>query len=70
MKAQKMIYTLIQNKMNSKTLERIKEYPNFRKCSIQTFNDQDKNDKKYSKILPMTDENLEKCEKLQAKFPY
>ena len=56
--------------MNSKTLERIKEYPNFRKCSIQTFNDQDKSDKKYSKILPMTDENLEKCEKLQAKFPY
>lgn len=56
--------------MNSKTLERIKEYPNFRKCSIQTFNDQDKNDKKYSKILPMTDENLERCERLQAKFPY
>ena len=56
--------------MNNETLERIKEYPNFRKCSIQTFNDQDKNDKKYSKILPMTDENLEKCEKLQAKFPY
>ena len=56
--------------MNSKTLERIKEYPNFRKSSIQTFNDQDKNDKKYSKILPMTDENLERCERLQAKFPY
>ena len=56
--------------MNSKTLERIREYPNFRKCSIQTFNDQDKNDKKYSKILPMTDENLERCERLQAKFPY
>ena len=56
--------------MNSKTLERIKQYPNFRKCSIQTFNDQDKNDKRYSKILPMTNENLERCERLQAKFPY
>jgi hypothetical protein len=70
MKAQRMIYTLIQNKMNSKTLERIKEYPNFRQCSIQTFNDKNKDDKSQSRILPMTDENLEKCEKLQSMLPY
>lgn len=46
------------------------QYPNFRKCSIQTFNDQDKNEKSQSRILPMTDENLEKCEKLQQILPY
>ena len=56
--------------MNSKTLERIKEYPNFRQCSIQTFNDKNKDDKSQSRILPMTDENLEKCEKLQSMLPY
>ena len=46
------------------------QYPNIRECSIQTFNDQDKSDKRYSKILPMTDATLEWCEQLQAKYPY
>lgn len=48
----------------------MKVYPNFRQCSIQTFNEQDKNEKSQSRILPMTDENLEKCEKLQSMLPY
>ena len=45
-------------------------YPSFRECSIQTFNEQDKEEKSQSRILPMTDENLEKCEKLQSLLPY
>lgn len=56
--------------MNKNLAERIKVYPNFRKCAIQTFNEQDKNEKSQSRILPMTDENLEKCEKLQSMLPY
>lgn len=56
--------------MNKNLTERIKVYPNFRKCSIQTFNEQDKNEKSQSRILPMTDENLGKCEKLQSLLPY
>ena len=56
--------------MNSQTKERIMQYPNFRQCSIQTFNDQNKDEKSQSRILPMTDENLEKCEKLQEMLPY
>ena len=55
--------------MNSQTKERIMQYPNIRQCSIQTFSDK-KDDNKYSRILPMTDENLERCEKLQSKYPY
>lgn len=56
--------------MNSKTKEWLMQYPNFRQCSIQTFNEQDKNEKSQSRILPMTDENLERCEKLQSLLPY
>ena len=56
--------------MNNYLLERIKTYPNIRQCSIQTFNEQDKNEKSQSRILPMTDDNLEKCEKLQSMLPY
>lgn len=56
--------------MNEQTLERINTYPNFLECSIQTFNDQNKEDKCQSRILPMTEENLEKCVKLQEKLPY
>lgn len=55
--------------MNSKTKERIMQYPCIRKCSIQTFSDR-KDENKYSRILPMTDENLEWCEKLQLEHPY
>lgn len=56
--------------MNEHLLKRIKVYPHFRQCSIQTFNDKDKNEHSQSRILPMTDENLEKCEKLQSMLPY
>lgn len=70
MKVQKMIYILHQNKMNKILEKRARDYPNFRKTSIQTFNDQRKEDKKYSRIMPMTRENLEWCEKLQSKYPY
>lgn len=56
--------------MNEQTTARINDYPNFLECSIQTFNDQDKEDKSQSRILPMTMENLEKCVKLQWMLPY
>ena len=56
--------------MNEQTTARINDYPRFEECSIQTFNDQDKEDKSQSRILPMTMENLEKCVKLQKLLPY
>ena len=56
--------------MNKITKLFAENYLNFRETSIQTFNDQQKADRKYSKIMPMTPENLEWCEKLQAEFPY
>ena len=65
-----MIYTLPQNKMNKITQLFAENYLRFRQCSIQTFNDRDKSDRKFSRIMPMTRDNLERCEKLQAKFPY
>lgn len=56
--------------MNPQLLERKKTYPNFESCSIQTFNDKNKEDKAYSRILPMTEENLKRCEELQKTQPY
>ncbi|MBO7694518.1 MAG: hypothetical protein J6T10_18030 [Methanobrevibacter sp.] len=56
--------------MNEQTIKRLEVYPCIRECSIQTFNEQDKNEKSQSRILPMTDENLEKCAILQDKLPY
>lgn len=56
--------------MNNNLTERINVYPRFRECAIQTFNEQDKEEKSQSRILQMTDENLEKCEKLQSLLPY
>lgn len=56
--------------MEQQTLDRINDYPRFDECSIQTFNDQDKDEKCQSRILEMTMENLEKCVKLQEKLPY
>jgi hypothetical protein len=56
--------------LHKDTLFRADVYPNFRECSIQTFNDQDKNEKSQLRILPMTKENLEKCVKLQELKPY
>lgn len=56
--------------MNNDLETRAKTYPNFRQCSIQTFNDQNKEEHSQSRILPMTRENLEKCEKLQKMLPY
>jgi hypothetical protein len=55
--------------LHKDTLFRADVYPNFRNCSIQTFSDT-KEENKYSRILPMTEENLEKCIKLQEKLPY
>ena len=55
--------------LHKDTLFRADVYPNFRDCSIQTFSDT-KEENKYSRILPMTEENLEKCIKLQEKLPY
>lgn len=55
--------------MNKETLEWLKEYPNARQCSIQVFSDR-KDENKYSRILEMTDKNLERCEKLQTEHPY
>lgn len=57
-------------KMNKHTIEWAKIYPNIQDCSIQTFNEQDKEDKTHSRILPMTRANLEWCEKLQETEPY
>jgi hypothetical protein len=56
--------------MNKNLTERINIYPRFRECAIQTFNEQNKEEKSQSRILEMTDENLEKCEKLQSLLPY
>lgn len=56
--------------MNEQTDKRSKIYPNFRECSIQTFNDRSKEEHSQSRILPMTEENLEKCIKLQTMLPY
>lgn len=56
--------------LHKDTLFRADVYPNFRDCACQTFNDQNKNEKSQSRILPMTKENLEKCVKLQELLPY
>lgn len=56
--------------MHKDTRRRLETYPNIRECSIQTFNDQDKNERSQSRILEMTDENIEKCIKLQKLMPY
>ena len=56
--------------LHKDTLFRADVYPNFRDCSIQTFNDQRKDERSQSRILPMTEENLEKCVKLQELMPY
>lgn len=56
--------------MNKDTQLFMENYPNFMESSIQTFNDQDKTDRKYSRIMKMSRENLERCEKLQTKYPY
>lgn len=56
--------------LHEDTLYRLDVYPNIEECSIQTFNDQDKNEKSQLRILPLTRENLEKCVILQSKLPY
>ena len=58
------------NNLHSDTLDWICDYPNFLECSIQTFNDQNKEDKCQSRILEMSEENLAKCMVLQEKLPY
>ena len=56
--------------MNDNLKRRLKVYPNIRECAVQTFNDQQKEEKSQSRIITMTDENLQKCEKLQTLLPY
>ena len=56
--------------MNSNLLERAKVYPHFKECSIQTFNEQDKEDKTYSRIMEMNNATLQRCETLQENQPY
>lgn len=56
--------------MNNNITKWLEVYPNINECVIQTFNDKDKEEKSQSRILPMTKENLEKCEILQTKLPY
>ena len=56
--------------MKADTIDWINTYPNFLECSIQTFNDQNKEEKSQSRILEVNYENLEKCEILQDKLPY
>ena len=56
--------------INEQTAQRISDYPRFEECSIQTFNDQNKEDKCQSRILEMNLDNLNKCVKLQTMLPY
>ena len=56
--------------INEQTAQRINDYPRFEECSIQTFNDQNKEDKCQSRILEMNLDNLNKCVKLQTMLPY
>jgi hypothetical protein len=66
----KNLYILKNKKMNNNITKWLEVYPNIKECVIQTFNDKDKEEKSQSRILPMTKENLEKCEILQTKLPY
>lgn len=56
--------------MNSDLVKWANVYPNLKDCSIQTFNEKDKEEKSFSRILPMTRANLEWCEWLQKDRPY
>lgn len=56
--------------MDSNLLERAKVYPHFKECSVQTFNEQNKEDKTFSRIMEMNNESLQRCETLQKNQPY
>jgi hypothetical protein len=56
--------------MNSDLVKWANVYPNLKDCSLQTFNEKDKEEKSFSRILPMTRANLEWCELLQKDKPY
>lgn len=56
--------------MNKQLVARANAYPNFKDCSIQTFNEKDKEEKAWSRIMPMSRANLEWCEWLQKDRPY
>lgn len=56
--------------MDRNLIDRANTYPNFKDCSIQTFNEQDKSEKSDSRIMKMSRANLERCEQLQDKKPY
>lgn len=55
--------------MNNILEKRAMSYPNFWETSLQTFNDRDKSDTKYCRIMPTTRENLKWCEEMQKTEP-
>ena len=58
------------NNLNHDLVRWTQVYPNIQDCSLQLFHDREKEKKTYSKILPMTRENLKWCVELQKKEPY
>ena len=56
--------------MDKHLIERCKAYPNIEQCSIQTFCDNNKDDRSDSRIMKMSRENLQRCEELQKRKPY
>lgn len=55
--------------MNNILEKRAMNYPNFWETALQIFNDRDKSDTKYCRIMPTTRENLKWCEEIQKKEP-
>ncbi len=56
--------------MDRDLIEWCKAYPNIEQCSIQTFCDDNKEEKSDSRIMKMSRENLKWCEELQKKKHY
>lgn len=56
--------------MDKHLIERCNAYPNIEQCSIQTFCDNNKDDRSDSRIMKMSRENLQRCEELQKRKPY
>ena len=56
--------------MDKNLIEWCNAYPNIEKCSIQTFCDDNKQDRSDSRIMKMSRENLKWCEDLQKKKHY
>ena len=56
--------------MDKNLIERCNAYPNIEQCSIQTFCDDNKQDRSDSRIMKMSRENLKWCEDLQKRKHY